>query len=440
MDEVIDRRVWRCDGFFAGAPSQQQKISFPSAMYDAPALPCTLSRGFGVCCCAQRKIGSVGKRPRGTDSKIRRMIIFVLLASCITHALAFSPPLNQAQSYSPSGARLVTGRPSTKLNNNTDETRRSVLSQTLLSTSLLIPSFANAASSPVQRAVGSGEKRCREEGNCLETLELDGAVGWNWGGTERCDASDPNCGPDGRVREEPLVGKAVPDLSGLEITHVIDLTLNIGSGSNAYIETIKMGLYGNNCPALVKEMVDICGRGGFVTSKNLLLGAPVRIGGFGTLTYIKPDERLEFGVTSQKVAYAKSIRKAKAPDEFVPQPRPSGERLELARAESSTRQHDVAGLISVPKEGIGYGTFLSGSDDEAYSNAFQITAASAPDMDKDRKVIGQLLDAKSMDTLARLAGLPTRKLLPTQSGGSPLFKVTVDDSVVIAKSDLAAKE
>jgi len=306
----------------------------------------------------------------------------------------------------------------------------------------LIPSFANAASVPVQRAVGSGEKRCREEGNCLETFELDGAVGWNWGGTDRCDASDPNCGPDGRVREEPLVGKSVPDLSGLEVTHVIDLTLNIGVGSNAYIDTIKMGLYGNNCPELVKEIVDLCGRGGLVTSKNLLLGAPVRIGdGYGALTYIKPDERLEFGVSSQKVAYAKSIRKAKAPEEFVPEPRPSGERLELVRVESSARQHDVAGLISVPKEGVGYGTFLSASDDEAYSNAFQITAAGAPDMDKaGRKVIGQLLDAKSMDALARLAGSPTRKLLPTQKGGAPLIKVVVDESVVIAKSDLAPTE
>ena len=370
---------------------------------------------------------------------MRMMIFCLLIANTITHVLAFSSNLQQVPHL---GARLVTSRPSSKLSNETDETRRSIIYQTILSTSLLIPTFANAASVPVQRAVGSGEKRCREEGNCLETFELDGAVGWNWGGTERCDASDPNCGPDGRVREEPLVGKPVPDLAGLDITHVIDLTLNIGVGSNAYIETIKMGLYGNNCPELVKEMVDMCGRGGLVTSKNLLLGAPVRIGGgFGALTYIKPDERLEFGVASQKVAYAKSIRKAKAPDEFVPQPRPSGERLELVRAESSARKHNEAGLISVPKEGIGYGTFLSGSDDEAYSNAFQITAVGAPDMDKaGRKVIGQLLDAKSMDALARLAGSPTRKLLPTQTGGAPLIKVSVDESVVIAKSELAPKE
>ena len=189
-------------------------------------------------------------------------------------------------------------------------------------------------------------------------------------------------------------------------------------------------------------MVDLCGRGGLITSKNLLLGAPVRIGdGFGALTHIMPDERLEFGVASQKVAYAKKIRKAKAPDEFVPQPRPSGERLELVRNELSARMHDAAGLVTVPKEGIGYGTFLSANDDEAYSNAFQITAAASPDMDRaGRKVIGQILDAKSMDALARLAGSPLRKALPTQKGGSPLIKVVVDDSVVTAKSDLESKE
>ena len=356
--------------------------------------------------------------------------VFALaLICCITSALAFSFPKMEHASV--------------KVDNyDRDETRRSILSQTLLTTSLLVPSIANAASVPVQRAVGSGEKRCREEGNCLQTFELDGAVGWDWGGKERCDASDPNCGPGGVLREEPLVGKPVPALNDLEITHVIELTLNIGVGSNAYVDTIKMGLYGNNCPELVKEMVDICGRGGLVTSKNLLLGAPVRLGdGYGALTYIKPDERLEFGIASQKVAYAKSIRRAKAPDEFLPQPRPSGTRLELARAETSARKHDAAGLISVPKEGLGYGTFLSASDDEAYSNSFQITAAATSDMDKaGRKVIGQLLDAKSMDALARLAGSPTRKLLPTQSGGAPLIKVAVDESVVIAKADLEPKE
>ena len=245
------------------------------------------------------------------------------------------------------------------------------------------------------------------------------------------------CGPDGKLREEPLTGQSVPSRGELEITNVVELTLTVGSGSNADVQTLKIGLYGNACPELVKEMMDLCGKG-IVTSKDLLLGAPVRLGQeCGALTYIRPEERLEFGVPSQKVAYAKSIRRAKAPEEFVPQSRPSGRRLELVKLEQSARLHDVAGLLSVPKEGIGYGGGLMGKDDEAYAGAFQITAASVLDMDKEgRKVIGQLIDENSMNVLARLAGSPTRKMLPGQNGGSPLIKVIVDDSSVASVADL----
>jgi len=323
------------------------------------------------------------------------------------------------------------------------DSRRSFLSKSLSALPYMIPVSANAASVPVQRAVGSAEVKCREEGNCLEKLELDGAVGWNWGGTERCDAGDPLCGPDGRLREEALSGQPVPAKDAdLEITDLVELTLTIGTGSNADTQTMKMGLYGKTCPALVREMTDMCGRTGLVTSKNLLLGAPVRLGEGGSMTYIIPEERLEFGVSSQKVAYAKSIRRAKAPDEFVPQSRPGGERLELARGEKSGRKHDVAGLISLPKDGIGYGGGLVlGKDDEAFAGAFQITATSVSDMDKEgRKVVGQLIDSQSMDLLARLAGSPTRKMLPGQNGGTPLIKVTVDDCSIYSVADLIAKE
>ena len=53
-----------------------------------------------------------------------------------------------------------------------------------LSAMTFVPS-ANA----VERAVGAAEKSCREEGNCLEKFDIDGAVGWNWGGRDRCDAT-----------------------------------------------------------------------------------------------------------------------------------------------------------------------------------------------------------------------------------------------------------
>ena len=229
-------------------------------------------------------------------------------------------------------------------------------------------------------------------------------------------------GPDGRLRDAPLEGQPVPSLIGdLTITDIVELTVTVGVGSTVATNLIRIGLYGDKCPELVKEMIDLCGRG-IVTSQDLLLGAPVRLGqGFGSLTFIRPEERLEFGIQSQKVAYAKSIRKAKAPDEFVPQPRPSGDRLDSVKNEQSARLHNVAGLVSVPAYGIGYGGGgLLGKNDEAYSSAFQITASPVRDMDKEgRKVIGQLIDDNSMNVIARLAGSPTRKMLPGQNGGPP---------------------
>ncbi|KAL3811513.1 hypothetical protein ACHAXA_000417, partial [Cyclostephanos tholiformis] len=305
---------------------------------------------------------------------------------------------------------------------------------------------ANAASVPVQRAVGYAEYKCKSEGNCLEKLDFDAAVGWNWGGVDRCDASDPTCGPDGTTTSSGGVGTSLsppPLPDGIVVTDVVEMTLTIGSGSRSETRTLRMGLYGEECPESAREMIDLCGRSGLVTSRDLLLGSPVRLaGGGGSLTYIRGGERLDFGVPSQRVAYARYTRRAKAPDEFVPQSRPDGERLRLVREERSARAHDVAGLVSIPREGIGYGGGLVlGKDDEAYASSFQLTVGAVPGMDGEgRKVIGQLLDDESMDTLSRLAGLATRKLIPGQSGGTPLIKVNVDDSVVYSMQELTARE
>ena len=302
-----------------------------------------------------------------------------------------------------------------------------------LVSSLPLPLAANA----VERAVGSAEAKCREEGNCLQTLDLDGAVGWNWGAKDRCDSTDPRCGADGVLNDAPPAGKPVPDKQGLQITDVVSLELQIGTGSNADTQILKIGLYGENCPTLVEEMKELCSKG-IVTSSDLLLGAPVRLGVGGQMTYIRPEQRVEFGVPSQKIAYAKAMRQTKAPDEFVPQARPSGMRFDACKNEKTSRLHDVAGLLSVPKGGIGFGSSsIPVKDDDAYSSCFQITASSLPDADKEeRKVIGQLIDSKSMELLARLSSIPTRKALPTQSGGSPLIKTIVNDVRVDAVSDL----
>ena len=300
-----------------------------------------------------------------------------------------------------------------------------------LVSSLPLPAVA------VERAVGSAEAKCREEGNCLQTLDLDGAVGWNWGAKERCDSTDPRCGANGVLNDSPPAGQPVPDKHGLHITDVVSLELQIGTGSNADTQIMKIGLYGESCPTLVEEMKELCSKG-IVTSSDLLLGAPVRLGTGGQMTYIRPAARIEFGVPSQKIAYAKAMRQTKAPDEFVPQARPSGKRFDACKNEKTSRPHDVAGLLSVPKGGIGFGSSsIPVKDDDAFASSFQITASSLPDADKEeRKVIGQLIDSKSMELLARLSSIPTRKTLPTQSGGSPLIKTVVNDCAVESVSEL----
>ena len=52
----------------------------------------------------------------------------------------------------------------------------------------LLPKEAHAT-----RAVGGAEIECREAGNCLEKLELDGALGWNWGAKDRKYARPAVC-------------------------------------------------------------------------------------------------------------------------------------------------------------------------------------------------------------------------------------------------------
>lgn len=55
--------------------------------------------------------------------------------------------------------------------------RRSFLSDAAVFASpLVVSTAANAGATPVQRAVGSGESRCRQEGNCLETFEVSNFI------------------------------------------------------------------------------------------------------------------------------------------------------------------------------------------------------------------------------------------------------------------------
>ena len=126
---------------------------------------------------------------------------------------------------------------------------------TTTSSSFITMGKANA----VERAVGSAEKECQEAGNCLERGDWDAAVGWNWGGKDRCDATDPQCGPNGLIVDSNRSissSFAVPTTMttrDIRMTHILELTLMIGRSE---IGTLRIGLYGDVSPNAVQQLVD----------------------------------------------------------------------------------------------------------------------------------------------------------------------------------------
>lgn len=233
---------------------------------------------------------------------------------------------------------------------------------TSVSTALLIPCDQALA---VERAVGAAEKACREAGNCLEKGDWDAAVGWSWGGKDRCDASDPKCGPNGVLQDDVPTGASIPTVPA-RVTHQVDLVVAIGKGE---VGTLRLGLYGEATPQSVQELVDFLSPSGLLTTSRLLLdegygsvsqGVSLQKGGI--LTGIVPSRRLQFGLPSQAAAYARSLGSSKAPDNFLPQPRPR----EQLTFEKSVRPHDCAGLVSIPGGGLGFAS--GGTEDEAFAN------------------------------------------------------------------------
>jgi hypothetical protein len=262
--------------------------------------------------------------------------------------------------------------------------------------------------------------------------EWDGAIGWQWGAKERCDSTDPLCGVDGKMRDQAaLQGAPVPTSSTTtKITHRVSMKLAIGRNSEEGI--LRLGLFGNDCPVSVSQLVSFLSPEGLVTTQRLpfiegydAYSDPVSMVKGGALNRIYPNERLDFGVPSQAAASAKRRGKSKVGAGFIPQPRPK----HTAVDDAFVRKHDAAGLLSMPGQGLGYGVALS-SDDETFSSGFQITADAVPSMDREgRRVVGQVLDSDSMAFLARLASLPTSKglkgIIPGQNSGPPLLRVTL---------------
>jgi hypothetical protein len=250
---------------------------------------------------------------------------------------------------------------------------------------------------------------------------------------QRCDAGDVRCQQDGKIGEVPA-GKPIPQVTN-KITYVVQMIIDVGERREE-AGFIRFGLYGDDCPLSTKQMLQFLTRGISSMSQETLensiglQSAPVTLLESGGVPMIYSGKAVDFGVSSQARAYAKSRGLKAAGPNFAPQSRPTS--LEIGK-ESFPRPHTAAGLVSIPAKGIGYGGTGSEADDEAYASAFTITGDEVPALDKlNRRVIGQIIDDDSMQFLARLASLPVQKgkngvLATGETAGPPLLKVRVRD-------------
>lgn len=311
--------------------------------------------------------------------------------------------------------------------------RRQAL-QSILQTSItttataLLTTTVHPAEALATRAVGSGEYECRLQNNCLEKGELDGAIGWSWGGKDRCDATDPNCGTNGKLDSSNSAASLLLPQSDTPISKKLCIDIQIGRQESA---TIVVGLYDD--PYISDFVLPFMTTPGIstVTPTNFQSTIPVSLlgGGGGQITRIDPNKVVELGIPKQSLAYARE-RGRRDPD-FLPQARPPKQAIPVFRA-----SHDAAGLLSVPKNGIGYGGTGFESDDEAFESSILLTASPMPSLDTTHRVIGQVLDESSLQNLARIARIPTNKggvrgVLPGQNDGPPLLKTTIRDVRVL---------
>jgi len=213
------------------------------------------------------------------------------------------------------------------------------------------------------------------------------------------------------------------------------MLLDVGERMEYDSGFIRFGLYGDDCPQSVKQMLLFLTRGISSLDKSVLEDrleidqAPVSLlESGGAVQNICPEKGIDYGVASQSRAYARNKGLRTVGPDFVPQSRP----IPTLEGESFPRLHNAAGLISVPAKGIGWGNPKSDLD-EAFASAFTITAsADSSILDKAKspqRVIGQLIDNESMEFLDRLSKLPIQKKIGKggEGGGPPLLKVRVRD-------------
>merc|ERR1712157_75435 len=99
----------------------------------------------------------------------------------------------------------------------------------------------------------------------------------------------------------------VPDKLDLKITKIIEMEMRLGRGKDLEAGRIRFGLYGNNCPKSVEQFVQFVSTNGLTTDAELVersyfdvLSSPLSFAKSGTLHYIYPNEKLDFGILSQE--------------------------------------------------------------------------------------------------------------------------------------------
>jgi hypothetical protein len=298
----------------------------------------------------------------------------------------------------------------------------SPLSQSVFSRRCLlaVPALLVPFSSVATTAIGSAERSCRERGDCWERGDWDGALGYNWGGRDRCDAGDPKCGSGGQAVKVELPPAPV---STERTTHRVVLSGVAGGGDRRFRFQLPLVLYGDAHPVLVSQLLESV-QGGF-RGQDRAASAPVRLsGGSGAVTNISPGGTFSVGVPSQRLAFLRENGLRKDPS-FVPVARPPSQ-------PSSPRGPESVAPGSVLMDARGLGYLISGEVDTAFAALFEVAGPRA-EGGGGTMCVGRVDD---MQVYARLSSTAVNKkiwgVIGEVRGGPPLLPVRIDSVEVAA--------
>ncbi|CAM9318442.1 unnamed protein product [Chrysoparadoxa australica] len=198
--------------------------------------------------------------------------------------------------------------------------------------------------------------------------DLDGAIGWNWGGKDRCLPEDEACLDNGQTAEdgakEFAAAPALPD--GVTITDKVFMDISLGDKE---LGRITLGLYGGEAPTAAEQFKALCEGSFFIPS-------PSGFGKAGPFGYeglavdrVEPGKLVRFA----KIRLPASVGRRDQRDfEFLP---PTNEDI-------SSLPHGVPGLLSVKRGGGDW--------------AFSLTTGSKKDVPFDRlnQVVGQVIEVR----------------------------------------------